>query len=484
MPPVAVQPPTMLHTDMSHASTPSTTTTTTTTASADSGLDSPIESLSAMSIHDTASTSTTLPKTPAPLVLPRPDMSARSATDPSPSALLQNYFATTHLHEQQSLTTRRNRSPYSRSHLRSRSGGSSALSAPPITRAKSLPTQHTPRSSSMTSNRSSSDSTRSNSGSASPAFAAPLSGSPARSPRRLNSPFRDDAPFTTSPPPPRSPSFSGGTPAIESIQEDSELDITPRQINTLPQPPNAAAMTSFSRSGSLRRRPASPLHSLQNNNNHPTPPTSTPTSSYPSSPGIRPTHHQTSPAPPSTHHHQRQPSLERFRDEPHPTTTSTTPHSLTLHHYSSTSSLFTSSSISIPSTPTSARSRSPSISSLETIEDAPDLESEAVEMERKIAVERAARIARGEEEVGAGDYSSSQDGGGGAGTGLWRRRSLDAPGGSSRGAGGATTGVGARVPGYAGAGAGGGAGAVERKRWSICGGERRADLDLETIWED
>jgi hypothetical protein len=24
----------------------------------------------------------------------------------------------------------------------------------------------------------------------------------------------------------------------------------------------------------------------------------------------------------------------------------------------------------------------------------------------------------------------------------------------------------------------------ERKRWSICGGERRADLDLETIWED
>ncbi|RMY75449.1 hypothetical protein D0862_13936 [Hortaea werneckii] len=482
MPPVAVQPPTMLHTDLSHAPPPSTTTIT--TASADSGLDSPIESLSAMSIHDTASTSTTLPKTPAPLVLPRPDMSARSATDPSPSALLQNYFATTHLHEQQSLTTRRNRSPYSRSHLRSRSGGSSALSAPPITRAKSLPTQHTPRSSSMTSNRSSSDSTRSNSGSASPALAAPLSGSPARSPRRLNSPFRDDAPFTTSPPPPRSPSFSGGTPAIESIQEDSELDITPRQINTLPQPPNAAAMTSFSRSGSLRRRPASPLHSLQNNS-HPTPPTSTPTSSYPSSPGIRPSHHQTSPAPPSTHHHQRQPSLERFRDEPHPTTTSTTPHSLTLHHYSSTSSLFTSSSISIPSTPTSARSRSPSISSLETIEDAPDLESEAVEMERKIAVERAARIARGEEVV-ADEYSSSQDGGGGAGTGLWRRRSLDAPGGSSsfgRGAGGATTGVGARVPGYAGA-AGAGGGAVERKRWSICGGERRADLDLETIWED
>lgn len=23
-----------------------------------------------------------------------------------------------------------------------------------------------------------------------------------------------------------------------------------------------------------------------------------------------------------------------------------------------------------------------------------------------------------------------------------------------------------------------------RKRWSVCGGEKRADLELETIWED
>ena len=29
-----------------------------------------------------------------------------------------------------------------------------------------------------------------------------------------------------------------------------------------------------------------------------------------------------------------------------------------------------------------------------------------------------------------------------------------------------------------------GGGGRERKRWSICGGERRGDLDLETIWED
>ena len=27
-------------------------------------------------------------------------------------------------------------------------------------------------------------------------------------------------------------------------------------------------------------------------------------------------------------------------------------------------------------------------------------------------------------------------------------------------------------------------GRSERKRWSVCGAERRGDLDLETIWED
>ncbi|KAI7189191.1 hypothetical protein KC324_g6378, partial [Hortaea werneckii] len=147
----------------------------------------------------------------------------------------------------------------------------------------------------------------------------------------------------------------------------------------------------------------------------------------------------------------------------------------------STSS-FTSSSISIPSTPTSARSRSPSISSLETIEDAPDLESEAVEVERKIAAERAARIARGED-VGADEDGA---GAGTATTGLWRRRSLDNPGGSaSRGGGGGIGVGGGRMMGSgSGGGTAGGGSTLERKRWSICGGERRADLDLETIWED
>lgn len=27
-------------------------------------------------------------------------------------------------------------------------------------------------------------------------------------------------------------------------------------------------------------------------------------------------------------------------------------------------------------------------------------------------------------------------------------------------------------------------GSKERKRWSVCGAERRGDLEMETIWED
>ena len=33
-------------------------------------------------------------------------------------------------------------------------------------------------------------------------------------------------------------------------------------------------------------------------------------------------------------------------------------------------------------------------------------------------------------------------------------------------------------------GFGGMNGRDKRKRWSVCGAERRGDLDLETIWED
>jgi hypothetical protein len=101
-------------------------------------------------------------------------------------------------------------------------------------------------------------------------------------------------------------------------------------------------------------------------------------------------------------------------------------------------------SSSVPSTPTSARSRSPSISSLETIPDSPDAEEAALEAERIAQLKAAADAADG----------------GGEGKG---RSGLDVP------ARGRTLGFGSRD---------------KRKRWSVCGAERRGDLDLETIWED
>ncbi|KAI1107492.1 hypothetical protein F4804DRAFT_161673 [Jackrogersella minutella] len=103
-------------------------------------------------------------------------------------------------------------------------------------------------------------------------------------------------------------------------------------------------------------------------------------------------------------------------------------------------------SSSIPSTPSSMRSRSPSISSLETIPDSPDAEEAALEAERIAQLKAAAEAA--------------EDGESGESKG---RGSLDVP---TRGR---TLGIGTRD---------------KRKRWSVCGAERRGDLDLETIWED
>ncbi|PNH57746.1 hypothetical protein VD0002_g9663 [Verticillium dahliae] len=104
-------------------------------------------------------------------------------------------------------------------------------------------------------------------------------------------------------------------------------------------------------------------------------------------------------------------------------------------------------SSSVPSTPTSTRSRSPSISSLETIPDSPDAEEAAMEAERIAQLKADAEAAE--------EGSDTADGKG--------RSSLDVP---TRGR---TLGFGSRD---------------KRKRWSVCGAERRGDLDLETIWED
>jgi hypothetical protein len=103
------------------------------------------------------------------------------------------------------------------------------------------------------------------------------------------------------------------------------------------------------------------------------------------------------------------------------------------------------SSSSVPSTPTSIRSRSPSISSLETIPDSPDAEEAALEAER---------IAQLKADADAADSGEENKDKGMEGSGT-RGRTLGA-----------------------------GFGRDKRKRWSVCGAERRGDLNLDTIWED
>jgi hypothetical protein len=162
-----------------------------------------------------------------------------------------------------------------------------------------------------------------------------------------------------------------------------------------------------------RRRPASPLRnlSLQYTSTGSSTPTSSPITSSPS-----------------------YPMTNKF-NEPF----------LTAYNYPGS---FTSSSV--PSTPSSVRSRSPSISSLETIPDSPDAEEAALEAERIAQLKAAADAADGDE----------------AALEAKRRGGLDVAGGRGRTLG---TAYGARD---------------KRKRWSVCGAERRGDLDLETIWED
>lgn len=116
----------------------------------------------------------------------------------------------------------------------------------------------------------------------------------------------------------------------------------------------------------------------------------------------------------------------------------------------------TSSASSMPSTPTSLRSRSPSISSLETIPDIPDAEAAASEADQIAALKAAAE--RVEDAEGSGSNR--------------RRGSSDVPGPA-----GSLMGMRVGSGGYI-------ARTDKRKRWSVCGAERRQDLDLETIWED
>ncbi|KAL5391152.1 hypothetical protein PMIN04_007221 [Paraphaeosphaeria minitans] len=301
---------------------------------------------------------------------PRPS-TPRAQTEPAPSF---DMFPTH--------TPRpRNRSPYSRSHLRS-SSGSSLVFAPPLMRAHSLPTVINP--------------TGHLTLSPSPVPTRPSS--PLRSPKRTRSPRSQPTLYEDL-------YTHSGAPSVCDISEDAELELTP--ILSAVQPSPISSLYSSTSSLSRRRRPASPLHQVSFGGAPTAPPVRTPTSASPS------------------------PLLSAAKfNEPFPGMSSHYPTSL--------------SSSSVPSTPTSVRSRSPSISSLETIPDTPDEEEEAIEADRIAKLKAAADR---EEERNSG-----------------RRSSLDVPGGSGR-----AFAFGKRD---------------SRKRWSVCGAERRGDLDLETIWED
>ena len=358
----------------------------------------------------------------------RPD-NTRASTDPSPSpsALLQGRFrdkdksdwAFPRPHTSSSGgSNSRTRSPYSRSHLRSRSSGAALLSAPLMTRAHSMPNPHTSR---------------------------PFDGQSGReSPMRSRSPaFRNEDGLQRSPSwyetSSSATSLSGngsansGSLGIEAIQEDSELELTPRAQSSAQSSPLTQHSASFARAASLnRRRPASPLYSSTSASPQPA------SVSFPASVIDQGVPVNMSASTPSG---SNSPALGPQKyNEPHP--------SQMLHHYASSSSFS-----SIPSTPTSARSRSPSISSLDTIEDAPEEEQES---EAQLELERIERLKLAAERAEAGEGDESDDGG----TNRRRNGSLDMP--RFRGIGRSS----------------------DRKRWSICGGERRGDLDLETIWED
>ncbi|KPI40919.1 uncharacterized protein AB675_10542 [Cyphellophora attinorum] len=170
-----------------------------------------------------------------------------------------------------------------------------------------------------------------------------------------------------------------------NIPENEELDLFDNDY--LHSSPLPSYSNTFPRS---RRRPTSPLHQSA------------------SAPSL----HVRGSSP--SHSRSTSPSYTKYVTEPYP-------------GYSSASSM--------PSTPTSFRSRSPSISSLETIEDTPDAEEQAL---------------LDEEEGRKSDADEPVD--------LRRRSSLELRGSNLRSN-------------------------KERKRWSVCGAERRADFSLEPIEE-
>lgn len=277
----------------------------------------------------------------------------------------------------------RNTSPYARGHFRSRSNGS--VLAPPMSRAQSLPGVN---------------------GAGHLLMSPQRPASPLGSPARVRIPRKPaDEVFPGFPNRALINISEGGQPTIE---EDTSK-MSDRSASPILGIPSTGSYTRI-------RRPASPLRHLA-----------------PASPltgGITPTTPTSSTSSPSY-------NTTKFSES---YLTSNISASSLYYPGSYTSS-------SIPSTPTSARSRSPSISSLETIPDTPDAEEAALEAERIAQLKAAADAADGVE----GEDAKS--------------RGLDTSGGRGRVLGG----FGSRD---------------KRKRWSVCGAERRGDLNLDTIWED
>ena len=314
----------------------------------------------------------------------------RASTEPTSPSSPSLSLAKLSLHP----ARQRNRSPYAR-HLRSRSSASTS-SAPVMTRAHSSPTV---------------DSFNS----VYPSSPLGRPSSPHYSSVRRASPLRH---------PLEESSFSG-VDIDQTIAEHDELDIKPRpspafdsELSNIPLTPNSP----YSHSGTFprtRRAPPSPLAHLlpsplgqqQNLKSRATLKMSS------SSPALR---SGTSPA-----------SSPKY-NEAYPMSVAYAP------SFSTVSSM--------PSTPTSFRSRSPSISSLETIPDSPDAEEAAVEeaeRDKDAIAQLKAAIER------EGSRRGSFEG--------FRGRGMFKDLGSNQ---------------------------DKRKRWSVCGAERRGDLDLETIWED
>lgn len=185
--------------------------------------------------------------------------------------------------------------------------------------------------------------------------------------------------------------------AIEpNIPEHAELDLS-EHLEDLNISPLPTYTNTLPRS---RRRPTSPLHA---------------SASAPSLNAARSELRATSPHAPGT----SSPQLRYYPND----------------MYAGSFSLGSASVSSMPSTPSSFRSRSPSISSLETIEDTPDAE-EAAEEDAKYREQM-------------GEPADLSEG---------RRRSSEGSRRELRSN-------------------------KERKRWSVCGAERRADFSLEVIEE-